>query len=906
MEGHDQIMKQETTCYFYEQLGAPTLLYYKHHHDVEAAPASASESASAVLAEEYIPQVQGTFHSWQQGKGELLEDLNFSQMKVYTSNIIYEWINRSNRARTIKCFPNTLGRNYYSTVTGEDLLRREFDNVSPYFKFPLLLLKNDKDDDDDDDVEDDVGDVEDDSSSLLLLETEERVRQKLKCVMDQRMKRVYALPRNGLSTPFVSERQELREPLLLLGSPSSSYMVEEGTMGGQGTMARATIPTPAMESIQDMPFYYGNCLTLLAIEDDNDDDSNDGGSNVLVLYSKGQSLAVSCIDFSDHGGGVGGGGGATATTGTTSSATKNSKRNVNVTQMDVGARIMQIEGCFDAHSVETIPQKTLSVVRTSKDCVLVECDYLTTKDASCSSDRTKRESNAACTRSIQLKKIATLSYHDNDGNSMEPIYVSTRKQNSIMYGGSMLPTFATLCKSNTDLVMGEYGPCTIYHTTCDGGSDNIQSQRYEITNLASISQIHFSQMHPMVLWSAGRSKRNHELYLGKGYHRRPAIGFGHSLHSIDLRSSKASLVWSQSDDEYMPENMQSISGILVDECDPFSLYISSYSSGKLYHVDARMPARTLCSWYLPSICSEERMYNSPSGIYGSGTLLTKPILGSCVISNRNDVPILGASKEPNAFGFHLYQKPIKLPHFQTRNLERVAGHGMDATDTFAKSSFFPLPVVSESVFTTGIAAFYQPLSCLVDDVNSFGYDFEPEFALCVICANSLGNLYSYTLAACPQDREGKSRPVKGGPLGSCAVPVPLTPKDEQIIAHDSHTQGKLYWTLSNTYPNQVDTNYEPHELPPTQYKILDPIRTSQMATRIPKRRLLELDHPNHRMCIGPLNKPPPQRRSLIAHRPIQKSTGNIPRSRSYPVKEPSEDLQTIVSKLRAKKGPLAK
>jgi hypothetical protein len=508
--------------------------------------------------------------------------------------------------------------------------------------------------------------------------------------------------------------------------------------------------------------------------------------------------------------------------------------------------------------------------------------------------------NTGCARSCHLKKIATQSYHDSDGNGMEPIHVATRQQNSTtMYGGSMLPTFATLCKSTTDLVMGEYGPCTIYHTTCNG--NDLQSQRYEIANLASISQIHFSHMHPMVLWSAARSKRHHELYLGKGYYRRPAIGFGHSLHSIDLRSGKASFVWSQSEDEYMPENMHSISGILVDECNPFSLYISSYSSGKLYHVDARMPARTLCSWYLPGICSEERMYNSPSGIYGSGTLLTKPFLGSC-LKNSNDVPILGASKEPNAFGFHLYQKPSNLAHFQTKNLEKVAGHGLDPMGTLAKSSFFPLPVVSENVFTTGIVAFYQPLSCLIDNVNSLDYDFEPEFALCVIYANSLGNLYSYTLAACPQDREGKARPVVGGPIGSCAVPLPIVAKEEQNIP-DSPTD-KLYWTLRNSYPNQVDAKHEPYELPPTQYKILDPIRTSQMSTRVPKRRLSELNHPTPRISIGPLNKSPPQRQSLIAYFPKQeKSSGNIRRSRSYPVQKPSEDLQSIVSKLRAKQNP---
>jgi hypothetical protein len=798
-------------------------------------------------------------------------------------------------------FSKHFGEDYYATVADEDVLRQEFDNVSSYHKFPAdeefrsFLFKREE--------KEKKGGKDGCSSSKSKDESLQQVNfnlnqkryETLKCIMDRRMKRAYALPRGGLSAPF-SER-EIRVSLGIREEALSLSRRHE-----QRSVTRATIPTFAMEPLQDMPFYYGNCLSLLPNRARSKMSLGRPNTNVVWLfYSKGQSLAVSPIDFGQevvhhnqnqnhkqpHNG----------------HPRRHSICNSNkVTQVDVGARIMQVQGCFDAHSFDTIPEKTLMIVRTCKDCVVVECDRKARGQlTSCcdTSESDMEESELACTDSCHLTKIATLSYHDSDGNGMEPIHVATRQQNSTMYGGSMLPTFATLCKSTTDLVMGEYGPCIIYHTTCNG--DDIQSQRHDIVNVASISQIHFSHMHPMVLWSAARSKKNHELYLGKAYYRRPTIGFGHSLHSIDLRSDKASFVWSQSEDEYMPENMHSISGILVDECNPFSLYVSSYSSGKMYHVDARMPARTLCSWHLPGICSEERMYNSPSGIYGSGSLLTKPILGSG-LKNSSNVPILGVSKEPNAFGFHLYQKPSNLAHFQTRNLEKVAGHGLDPTGTFAESSFFALPVVSESVFTTGIAAFYQPLNCLVDDVNSFKYDYEHEFALCVICANSLGNLYSYTLAAYPQDKEGKALPVTGGPLGSCAVPIPKAANRREQIIHDNPTTA-LCWTLDNSYPNHPDTKHEPYELPPTQYEVLDAIRTSQMSTRISRKRVLELTHPNPRMQFGPLNKSPPQRRSLVAYLPSQKSKGNIRRSRSYPIKKPCEDLQNIVSKLRAKQYP---
>lgn len=563
--------------------------------------------------------------------------------------------------------------------------------------------------------------------------------------------------------------------------------------------------------------------------------------------------------------------------------------------MDVGGRILQIEGCYNSHLPGSIPNKVYTVVRTWKDCVVVECET----GHNMALESGKRQPRA---HDVTLRKVATVSFHDHQGNAMEPIHVATRQQNNIGGGNffATAATFATVCKSQTDLVMGEYGPSTIHYTTCYNDND-IDTQRYNIENLASISQIHFSQMNPMVLWSAARSKRKHELYVGANMFRRPAIGYGHSLHAIDLRSSRASFVWSQVDDEYMAENIQSISGILVDEHNPYSLYVSSCTSGKLYHVDARMPARTLYSWSLPGLSSHDKLRNSPSGIYGSGTLLTRPILGDLSWKYDINIPILGASKEPNSFGFHLYHKPSNLANFQTKNPEKMANHGIDPMGTFASSSFYALPTVSESLFTTGIAAFYHPMSSIVRNVDRLDYDFEPELALCVICANSDGHLYSYTMVACPEDMDGKARPVKGGPLGACAVPIPTLSAVKQPFPHDS-SQTELHWKVSNTYPHSLDSKYESDYLPSTQYKVLDATSTSLKKKRIPKNDLVEINHPQPRFFMGPLNKPPPQRRHLMAHFPSQRPSKNVPVKRQYTVVQPSEGLQEIAQKLRQKKN----
>jgi hypothetical protein len=283
-------------------------------------------------------------------------------------------------------------------------------------------------------------------------------------------------------------------------------------------------------------------------------------------------------------------------------------------------------------------------------------------------------------------------------------------------------------------------------------------------------------------------------------------------------------------------------------------------------------------------------------------LLAQPIFGSCLNHKIIDIPILGVSKEPNAFGFQVYQKPANLGYFQTKNPEKIASHGMNPLGTFATSSFFPFPKVSESIFATGIAAFYQPLSYLLNDShrNELGYDFDPEIALCVVYGNSLGNLYSYTLVACPEDHEGQARPVVNGPLGSCAVPIPDKAITGESIPDYRHTTNKLVWTLSNSYPNMVDTKYESFHLPPNQYRILEPIATSLKSTRVPKRHLMELNHQQPSMSIGPFNQPTPKRRPLIAYFPVPNPSTKIIKRRRYKVKHPSEDLQNIVAKLRSR------
>ena len=212
----------------------------------------------------------------------------------------------------------------------------------------------------------------------------------------------------------------------------------------------------------------------------------------------------------------------------------------------------------------------------------------------------------------------------------------------------------------------------------------------------------------MVLWSAARSEEKPRLYKGKGIHKRPVMGYGNQLYSVDLRCDKADLLWSPSRQEFMNDNIHSISGLLTDPTNPYSVYAKSISAGgQMYEIDTRMPHRTLFTWALPGLCDDLNSYLSPSGIYGPGVLMTQPLN---VVNSMKSIqsPILSVNQSSGVYGFQMYQRPSVRPRFQTQNLEMPMttglGTGADST-SFATGSSFSM---SESNTICGIAAFYTP------------------------------------------------------------------------------------------------------------------------------------------------------------------------------------------------------
>lgn len=938
--------------HFYEQLGAPTILY-RYTPSSNSTPGSSPDPDPGPIDEDSYKS--GSYHNWKPHVTDI-SDLDVPQMNLYTDHII-DSIHRQNRARIMYYYPGTLGRSLpsrlslinntntnananngtrsqtrsgsHSSSDSGSGSRNKYQHRHKYDrKSSFLTLSNHYQRQDDEDGTRNYANPpkdgnDNDIKSLAMSESTLKMKYKIQ--------RMHSCPKEGYSAPFT----EIDVRICLGGSEIPSTFLD-----GKGDRTEVG---KDVRSIKEKPFFYGNCLALFPCSciacvgnnvgnnvgndnrnrnsniksegkgmssakttspdnsHDRESEGNKGNVNVntiakhqslFLLYPKGgQNIAVSSIRMPQtsqmeqvrvNGNGKGKGKGIT-------------------NQLDVGARVMQIQGCFNANEPQSITDKMPFVVRTAKDCSMILCS--TIDDHGDDNDDDQNGNSSTCTRKYNLQNIAKLTFDDGNGNGLEPIHIAAKQQNSTLQGGTV-PTFATVCKSRIDMVMGDVGPNVIHYTTC--GGNGIDTLRYKIHNLASISLINFSTMNPNVLWSAARSNLKHELYQGRRFQKRPTIGYGHSLHSIDLRSSKASFVWSPSDDDFVCTGIHSVTGIFVEDENPYSIFASTYSSseGKVYHIDARMPARSLYSWTLAGLCDEERVMNSPSGIYGSGMMLAKAIhpYSGFGLDLGMDFPILGAKKEPQAFGFHIFQKPSKLGNFQTRNLEKMANTGLDPLGAFATSSFHALPDVSERVFTTGIAAFYSPISSLVKEPQLLGYETPPNLALCIISANSRGDLYSYSMAACPGGQPGLSQAVNGGPLGACAVSL----QDGSFEVPDVDTSNDgLAWTLSNTYPSTESGRSTIKALPKSQYCILNPTKTSHKTTRIQRDDLITIKHSSPEKEFGTGFERPPISRHLVAHLPKGNrepivSIGS--KRRHYNIKEPSENLKSIVSKLRSRKS----
>jgi hypothetical protein len=309
------------------------------------------------------------------------------------------------------------------------------------------------------------------------------------------------------------------------------------------------------------------------------------------------------------------------------------------------------------------------------------------------------------------------------------------------------------------------------------GQQTVSETTRHVRNLQEISGIDFSAQHPMVLWSTARSYVRPLLTAGH-ITKRPRIGHGMSLYSIDLRSSsEATFQWSPSAEEFMIEGIHSLSGICTDWKREHSVWTSSVSAAKTWEIDTRMPCRTVNVWSLPHACDDCGPILPATGLYGAGTLFAQPL--SHGVADRPSVtgsPMLGVGKSPGSFGLHLYQRPAVKPRFQTQSIECATCPGLLFVDglSVATSSVYALPDVSDEVFTCGLSALRVPVASFLTRAEILRMKCNEDDITAVLCAMSVtnkGDLYAHAMLESTAARR-ESRAHDGLPVGNSVLSVP--------------------------------------------------------------------------------------------------------------------------------------
>uniref|UniRef100_A0A7S3Q686 Uncharacterized protein n=1 Tax=Chaetoceros debilis TaxID=122233 RepID=A0A7S3Q686_9STRA len=782
---------------FYEQFGATTLLYrhqpyYTHFDGYDCdypgeilSPNNAESTSSArhrhrqgERMSNYAPEKVTTFHSdkpWE----ITLDTLDGKYLDNYASYIA-DTILHLNKKRLISQSP-IVGK-WMGLPNYTELERKQARRMSNFTRLRTCLdmsITPDDNETSESGMEHDPKCRSNDGGTAIGIDCVQEAQKTASVeTADIKLQRMYTSPRDGYGiAPFRSE--DIKFGLSLAAEVRDEPDNNDIPLKFQQRQKR----------LEDNPRFYGNCLKLLPcccefcahandVKEIEDNESQDlllsqntpqipsaHFRSMFLLHPRGQSLAASKINFP--------------------MALKRSEtlhgRESGNSIVDTGGCILQVELCYDADKTEDDENLTkFAIVRTPTHCSLISCEPRLTKNEE--NDKESRVTGCKGEGYI-LDEISRFDNRTGSRNGFEPFHVAVKHHQDSIYGGSE-PSFAVVGREHESAHLGFDGANVIYHAKVQS---DLLGQRHCIESLASISQIEFSGMNPLVLWASAREKtgeRNLYKACDHNYHKRPIMGLGHSLHSIDLRSGHSNFTWSPSHDEYSMNAIHSVSGFAIDSDQQHSLFVSCASASKIYQVDARMPGQTVTSWGLPGLCDDNPSQNSPSGIYGSGMLLSKPLLEK----NRNTVPLMvGVSKEPGCPCFHLLQGPSRLGRFQTQVLERTAHSGLDVLGDFASSSSFSLPDISESSFVSGIAAFYAPLSSISNLEDEVGT------ALCLISLTAGGDLYSHTLLPSLADLTGKSNFVSEGPIGSCAIAL----NDEDCSKEPDHQDFDLQWSTSN-------------------------------------------------------------------------------------------------------------
>lgn len=507
----------------------------------------------------------------------------------------------------------------------------------------------------------------------------------------------------------------------------SNESIEECIHHKESTaIARTHVANVERNRIEDNPVYYGNCLQIIRCpctrcntkqdvfsEDDETETEERQCPHHCLLHPQGQNVAVSLLEQDEH-----------HQDGVKMISQTNAESHDY--RCDVGGTVLQLS-CFHPNHDEVI-----SIVRTPQHASILSCKWN-------EGDNCDLQEGAHCQMKLEeMDRFDPGQYIQNDKYAiLQLIDLAVRNDQSTLPPPFMPPhVFATLSMVDSNSPLYWDGPKDIHHViTNHRESSEISVEHHHISNVDSISLIEFSDMHPKVLWSAARQNSKPVTCQTRGYRTRTSLGYGHSLYSIDLRSDCGSFLWSPSYDEFVLNDVHSVTGIYPDNESmvPHQVYVStSVGKGAVYLIDARMPGKSLCSWQLPSMCIDS-IGRSPGGVYGCGNLFAKPV-GSM------EPIILSATKEPGSLGASLYRKPKRYGNFGTRTIELVSQNGIESIGHAALSSYYPIPDDSKGLFQTGLAAFSYESKSSDNDI------VEPQSGICIVSSLSSGDIILQSLS----------------------------------------------------------------------------------------------------------------------------------------------------------------
>lgn len=465
-------------------------------------------------------------------------------------------------------------------------------------------------------------------------------------------------------------------------------------------------------------------------------------------------------------------------------------------EVDVGSRILQISQCGSSVQHLSTNQTICLVARTSQYCSVIYAKVITEGTIT----------NEDCSMKFQLQGETRIDLRTSRMSSQPsylPIHVSCDPKTTISY--FTFPSFAILSRN-------DMGNCTTIHRVSLKDEPVITTHNLS-SFLADISLIEYSSTDRMVVWAAARSVVMPKLTTGFFKKRSGTVaGYGHSLHRIDLRSNSSSKVWSPSHAEYMTEGLHSINGIMTDRAKEHIVWVSSTSACKVWAIDIRYKsAKAVVSWTLPSLCDDIGVQMPITGPFGAGILMSQPpakdddVKVDNVEQSNEQIPVLfTVKKDPNSHSVGVYQFPTTMPRFHTMPIESSGFQELPrtkyGTSSIARSTIFPLPDVSESIFNTGVAVLQCSSKTCLDDaqLQELGYQSTPTNVTFVITMTSLGDMYCHSLLetnAMEKTPESLQQELSDGlPVGTNAIPVP--DREESAPLHPNC----LSITLSNEFP----------------------------------------------------------------------------------------------------------